>query len=79
METVIVDGEIVVRDGLLTKIDEEALLDEFRALAPELLAKHAADEERNQVFIPYLQEMYKRCAAVDVGINRYGNDMPAWP
>ena len=79
VETVIVDGEIVVRDGLLTKIDEEALLDEFRALVPELLAKHAVDEERNQVFIPYLQEMYKRCAAVDVGINRYGNDMPAWP
>jgi len=79
VETVIVDGEIVVRDGLLTKVDEDALLDEFRALAPELLAKHAIEEERNQVFIPYLQEVYKRCAAVDLGISRYGSDMPTWP
>ena len=79
VETVIVDGEIVLRDGLLTKIDEEALLDEFRELAPELLAKHAPQEEQNQVFIPYLQEVYKRCAAVDLGINRYGSDMPKWP
>ena len=80
VETVIVDGEIVVRDGLLTKVDEDALLDEFRALAPELLAKHAPQEERNQAFIPYLQEVYKRCAAVDLGIHRYGGaNMPAWP
>ncbi|PPR19607.1 MAG: Atrazine chlorohydrolase [Alphaproteobacteria bacterium MarineAlpha10_Bin2] len=80
VETVIVDGEIVVRDGLLTRVDEDALLDEFRALAPELLAKHALEEERNQVFIPYLQEVYKRCAAVDLGIHRYGGaNMPSWP
>ncbi len=79
VETVIIDGEIVLRDGLLTKIDEDALLNEFRVLAPELLAKHAVEEERNQVFIPYLQEVYKRCAATDVGISRYGSDMPKWP
>jgi 5-methylthioadenosine/S-adenosylhomocysteine deaminase len=80
VETVIVDGEIVVRDGLLTKIDEEALLDEFRALVPELMAKHVPQEKQNEVFIPYLQEVYKRCAAVDLGIHRYGgNDMPSWP
>ena len=80
VETVIVDGEIVLRDGLLTKVDEDALLDEFRALAPELLAKHAPQEERNRAFVPYFQEVYKRCAAMELGINRYGGaDMPSWP
>jgi len=78
VETVIVDGEIVVRDGLLTKVDENALLDEFRALAPDLLAKHAIEEARNQVFIPYLKEVYNRCAAMDIGIWRCGRDVPPW-
>jgi hypothetical protein len=56
------------------------LLDEFRALWPELLAKHEPQEERNQAFIPYFQEVYKRCAAVDLGIHRYGGaNMPKWP
>jgi 5-methylthioadenosine/S-adenosylhomocysteine deaminase len=79
VETVIVDGEVVVRDGRLTKVDENALLDEFRALAPELLARHAPLEEQNRAFIPYLAEVYKRCAAQDVGMNRFGSDMPTWP
>lgn len=80
VETVIVDGEIVLRDGLLTKVDEDALLDEFRALVPEIMAKHAPQEKQNEVFIPYFQEVYRRCAATDIGIHRYGGaDMPSWP
>ena len=56
------------------------MLDEFRELMPEIMAKHEPQEEQNKAFLPYLQEVYERCAAVDLGIHRYGgNDMPSWP
>ncbi len=80
VESVIVDGEIVVQDRRLTKVDEDAMLDEFRALMPEIMAKHEPQEKANEAFIPYFQEVYKRCAAMDIGIHRYGGaDMPKWP
>jgi 5-methylthioadenosine/S-adenosylhomocysteine deaminase len=80
VETVIVDGEIVVKDRRLTKVDEDAMLDEFRALMPEIMAKHIPQEKANEAFIPYFQQVYKRCAAMDIGIHRYGAaDMPSWP
>src|SRR5690606_28325553 len=79
IELVIVDGEVVVRDGRLTTIDEPALLAEVRAAVPAWLAAHAELERRNAVFEPAFAEIHRRATLQDIGVNRYAGDMPAWP
>src|SRR5882724_7536220 len=77
IETVIVNGAIVVDDGELTRVDEAAILAELRALMPEFLAKHSKVEELNRRFVPYFAEIHRRCNDIDVGVHRLGTDA-AW-
>jgi len=69
----------VLRDGRLTRIDEDAILREVRELVPAYLAEHAVIEERNRVLEPYFAEIHRRATLQDIGLNRYAGDMPAWP
>ena len=80
VETVIVNGEIMVDDGTLTRVDEEALMDELREMMPEIRADMERLEAMNEPFIPPLAEVWRRCAETDIGINRWGSDnQPRWP
>ncbi len=79
IERVMVDGEIVVRDGRLTLVDEDSLLAEIREAVPAWLADHAELEKRNAVFEPYMAEIHRRATLVDVGMDRYAGDGPSWP
>jgi 5-methylthioadenosine/S-adenosylhomocysteine deaminase len=78
IEKVIVNGEIVVDGGRLTRVDEEALLDELRGYMPEFLRRHAQVEEINQRLEPYFAEIHRRCCAQPIGINRYSGDEQQW-
>ena len=75
---VMVAGEIVVRDGRLTRVDEAALRAEIRERVPAYLAAHTEIEARNSVFQPYFAEVHRRASLVETGLNRYAGDMPAW-
>jgi 5-methylthioadenosine/S-adenosylhomocysteine deaminase len=78
IETVMVNGEIVVKDGKLVKVNESDLLGELREAWAAYLPVHTAIEQENAVFHPHFTAIHKRCTSMDVGINRYGSDMPAW-
>ena len=78
IDLVMVAGEVVMRDGTLTGIDEAAILAEIRETVPELLVEHAAVEDRNRVFEPYFAEVHRRSCARDIGFNRYVGDMIPW-
>jgi 5-methylthioadenosine/S-adenosylhomocysteine deaminase len=78
IELVMVAGEIVMRDGRLTRIDERAILAEIRESVPALLADHAKVEERNRIFEPYFAEIHRRACARDIGLDRYAGDMTPW-
>jgi 5-methylthioadenosine/S-adenosylhomocysteine deaminase len=78
IELVMVAGEIVMREGKLTRIDESAILAEIRESAPALLAKHGEVETRNRVFEPYFAEVHRRACLQDIGLNRYAGDMAPW-
>jgi 5-methylthioadenosine/S-adenosylhomocysteine deaminase len=79
IDWVMVDGEVVLRDGRLTRIDEAAVLAEIREAVPRYLAEHAEVEERNRVLEPFFAEIHRRATLAEIGLNRYAGDMPAWP
>jgi 5-methylthioadenosine/S-adenosylhomocysteine deaminase len=78
IESVMVNGEIVVRDGRLTRVDEAALLAEIRAEVPPYLAEQDEAERRARVLEPYFAEIHRRATARDIGLDRYAGDAPAW-
>lgn len=77
IETVMVNGEVVVQDGRLTRVDERALLAELRSLMPAFTAQHEATEAANRRLEPAFAAIHRRCNAMDIGLHRLGTD-DAW-
>jgi 5-methylthioadenosine/S-adenosylhomocysteine deaminase len=71
IRVVMVDGQIVVRDGRVLTVDEQALLGEVRELMPAWLEALAPAEAWAQRLLPAFEEMYRRCVATDVGFTRW--------
>jgi cytosine/adenosine deaminase-related metal-dependent hydrolase len=78
IEQVMVDGRVVVRDGVCTQIAEADVLAELRERAPEFLARHGRAEEMNRAFAPAFAEIHRRCCGLALPINRYSGDESAW-
>jgi 5-methylthioadenosine/S-adenosylhomocysteine deaminase len=71
---VMVEGEIVVKDGKLTTVDEKALLAELRDLMPAFQAYTQGVEAANRPFQPYFADIIRRCYGADLGIMRWASD-----
>ena len=71
IETVMVGGQIVLEEGRLTTLDEQAVFDEIADLMPAYLAEHAELERRNKIFAPAMAEIHRRSTAMKIGLNRY--------
>ena len=66
LDTIIVDGEIVMRDGKLTRIDETAILAEARAAYEELRpAIDAAEAAMSEMCAAY-KKIYHRCLGHEI-------------
>jgi 5-methylthioadenosine/S-adenosylhomocysteine deaminase len=70
VESVMVDGVFVIRDGSFTTLDEKAILAEIRDRLPALLREHERVESANAFLIPYFDEVIKRCDAVPTNAER---------
>jgi 5-methylthioadenosine/S-adenosylhomocysteine deaminase len=73
---VIVDGELVIKDGRAARFDEDALFAEIERLMPVLTNELEAIRKRNARLLPYVEEANRRTRAVDIGLNRL---VPAEP
>jgi guanine deaminase len=60
IDTVIVDGEVVMQAGKLTRIDEPALIAEFQAAHADLRDRIAASEAASQPLLEGLGRIYRR-------------------
>ena len=74
VDTVIVDGQVVLENRRLTAIDEDALREEVEAAMPGLRADIEAVAARNAKMREPLLEAWRRGWREDVGINRFIDD-----
>jgi 5-methylthioadenosine/S-adenosylhomocysteine deaminase len=68
-----VAGNIVMENGKLLTVDEEAIKAEARELMVEYHQEMEKTWETARKLEPYYREMYRRCAKWDVGMNRWIN------
>lgn len=70
VDTVVVNGDVVIENGMSTKIDEAQLRAELTELMPTFLADLEAARDRVEHIRPYLVEAHREVWKQDVGAHR---------
>jgi cytosine/adenosine deaminase-related metal-dependent hydrolase len=71
VESVIVDGRVVMKGRMVRTIDEEALRGEVAGLMRHFIADYDAIVESRKSAIPYMLEAHRRMWQQDLGMNRF--------
>lgn len=71
----IVNGAVVVRNGVVTTLDEQAIKAELRRLASTIRGYIAKIRSEAEKLIPYYREMYLKAMRTDVGMMRRLSDV----
>lgn len=61
VDTVIVDGKIILNEGRITTIDEQALLNEVRSREHEIKEKISLSSASGKEIEPYIKQAYLKC------------------
>jgi len=69
VDTVIINGKIVLQDHHLTTLNEAAILAEFRATWLEFQADHQRAVAASQSLLPALRQIHRRAAGLDQRTN----------
>ncbi|AWC21309.1 Atrazine chlorohydrolase [Aminobacter sp. MSH1] len=78
VDKVFVNGEVVVDGGVITKVNEAALLNELRERYAAFSEHHKGVEELNRRFEPYFSQIHKRCCGESSELNRYSTSQDEW-
>jgi cytosine/adenosine deaminase-related metal-dependent hydrolase len=71
VDTVIVDGRVVIKERKVKTIDEDALRREVRELMRHFIADYDAVVESRKRALPYMLQAHRQVWQTDVGINRF--------
>jgi len=71
VETVVVDGKVIVDNRKVVSIDEAALYAEVAELSKALMKDLEGVQSRLKGLLPYLLEAHRKTWAEDVGTHRY--------
>jgi 5-methylthioadenosine/S-adenosylhomocysteine deaminase len=71
VDTVLVNGHVVMENKKILTVDEQAVLREAREIGSSLRAENEKGKQFGDTVRPYMEEMYWRCVNQDVGVNRY--------
>jgi 5-methylthioadenosine/S-adenosylhomocysteine deaminase len=71
VRTVVVDGRVVLRDGRLALVDQDALREAVERIMIQLRKDMAQVGGKVDAIMGYLMQAYRRVWHSDVGINRY--------
>ena len=69
VESVIVDGRVVIRERKVTTFDEDALRREVAGLMRHFIADYDAVVEFRKRALPYMLEAHRRVWQTDIGMN----------
>ncbi|WP_197376720.1 amidohydrolase family protein [Mycolicibacterium baixiangningiae] len=78
IDTVMVDGRIVLQEGRLTSIDERAVLDELQARGPELRAWQDHLETLNRALLSAFDQQYAAVMDRPVSVDRFSGRGECW-
>ena len=71
VDTVLVNGRVIMENKRILTVDEQAILEEAQAIGLSLQPEHEKARQFAEPLQPYLKAMYRRCVEQDVGINRF--------
>jgi 5-methylthioadenosine/S-adenosylhomocysteine deaminase len=71
VETVMVDGRIVVKDRVVKSIDEEALRREVVSLMRHFIADYDSVVKSRKAALPYMLDAHRRMWEPDIGMDRF--------
>lgn len=71
VDLVLVDGDVIQRDGKLTRINEVAIIDEIREAHSRIEPQLSASERDVEAMSPHYERIYRRCQCVDIAEDTY--------
>lgn len=69
IDTVIIEGKIVVRDRKVLGIDESSILEEIKEASRRFFQENRGVYQEAKKFEPYMRNMYFKCMEKEIGIN----------